>query len=222
MANPDSTFSRIKGGGIRMMNYGSDCGFGCDSCSSDLPELPLKIQTHDHPAYQPNWNTYQPELSKRDRACTQADELVVAPATVANVPAGYVMHRVYTPPYTVIKGIGVNHTPTVDEYGTSNVSLNGLNYSVVANEVDTTTCPPTIGALVPGAVPAAFASITPATSAETIIGVVSPATGGYVTGAKGVMHSYIINTPPTNNPLSGIKAALTLQVNSETFNALIR
>lgn len=226
----DQVFAQIKGGGFGFKGAIAGCsGADCGPCRVTLDTLPRKVQNHDHPSYLPNWASYAPHLSMVDKDCTAVDEVSATPGAMPNVPANYTMYRVYVPPHSILKGLGVTHT-LADDYGTcagapvgsGNNSLDGLEYDVVAYEVDTSTCPPTvIPTPVAAAVPAVFAGIVAATDG-TIVAPVAPATAGYATGDKGLMLSYKITVPPTNNPLSAINATLTIQANIETFHALVR
>jgi len=224
----DLFFNGVKGGGFGFKSNAGPCATGnCGPCSTELEVMPRKVQNHDHPSYLPNWASYAPHVSVNDRDCVAVDE--VPGASFAQVPADYVLRLVYVPAHSILKGIGVTQT-LADDYGmcnsgslgVTNGTLAGLTYAVEAYEVDNSVCPPAVGAAnVADAVPAELASIVAAT-ADTVVAPVSPATGGYVTGANGLMLAIKILTPPTNNPLSQIQATLTLQANIETFHALVR
>lgn len=217
----DTLYSNLKGGGIRSLTYGANCEIDCDSCNTTLPAMPRKVNTHEHPSFVPNWIAYDPSNSDNDFDCVAIDEVIVGAATIAQVPVGYTMHRLWVPPFSVLKSIGITHTKANDPYGSVDTTMDGLAYNVIANLVDVSTCPPTIGAAAPTAVPAAFAGVV-ASTAGTIVAPVLPASGGYVTGAAGILLSMVITVRPTNNGLSGIQGSITMQANIETFNSLIR
>jgi hypothetical protein len=215
----DLIYSNLRGGAVRGVSYSSDCGFDCDACNATLPQMPQKVNTHEHPWAQPNWIAFAPRLNSRDKDCVVVDE--IGTGTVKQVPAGYTMHRLWVPPYSILRSIGIDHKKYADDYGVTDTSFDGMIYDLVANVVDGTTCPPTIGAAVAGAIPAAgFTGIVAATAGR-IIGSVAPASGGYITGANGVLLSFVVSVPPTTG-LSNVKGEITIQANIESFNALIR
>jgi hypothetical protein len=216
----DLIYTNTKGGGIRAVNYSFVAGYLPSQANTALPQMPQKINMHEHPWAQMNWIDYAPAWNQNDKECVAIDEIGAGP--IYQVPVGYVMHRLWVPPYTVLKSIGINHKKEVDPYGVADTSLDGMSYDVIANLVDVTTTPetPVIGALAPTAVPAGFTGIV-ASTAGRMIGQVLPAAGGYETGADGVLLSFQIVTPPTTG-LSNIKGAITIQANMETFNAMIR
>lgn len=215
----DLIYSGLKGGAVRQLNYNASSGIDCDACNSALPTMPEKINVHEVSPSQQNWIAFAPRLNSRDKDCVAVDEL--GTVGVKQVPAGYVLHRIWVPPYSVLKSIGVNNKLFVDDYGTTDTSMNGLIYDVIANLVDNSTSPPTVGAAVTAAaIPAAFTGVVAATAGK-MIAVVAPTTGGYVTGAQGVLISFVVQVPPTEG-LSNVKGEITIQCNVEGFNSLIR
>jgi hypothetical protein len=215
----DLIYSNVKGGGIRQITYSAQCGLDCSACNTSLPQMAEKINTHEHPWAQMDWIAYAPSLNANDKSCVAVDEVGVGP--IKQVPVGYTMHRLWVPPYTILKSIGINHKKHVDEYGVTDTSLAGMVYDVKAHTVDNTVCPRVVGTDVSAAVvPVGFTGIV-ANTAGRILAAVAPATGGYETGANGVLLSFVIVTPPTAG-LSNIKGEITIQANMETFNSLIR
>lgn len=219
----DTVYSNVKGGGVRTVAYSADCALDCSACSAFLPDSPRKVNTHEHPSYQPNWITYDPSNSLLDKECVAADEIIIGQALFPNVPVGYTLHRLVVPAYSILKGLGVTHTLYEDPYGLADNTMDGFVYTIQANKIDTCACPEVIGSTV--ALPADFTTISAAiagNTAGTIIAPVAPTTGGIYTGSKALLLSMVVVTAPTNNGLSQIKGSITIQANIETFNALVR
>ena len=108
----DQVFAQIKGGGFGFKGAVAGCsGAECGPCRVTLDVMPRKVQNHDHPSYLPNWASYAPHVSMIDRDCVAVDEVSASPGAMPNVPANYTMYRVYVPPFSILKSIGVTHTP---------------------------------------------------------------------------------------------------------------
>lgn len=208
-------YTLIKGGSARSAICGNATNALVGQGPSGLTNMPTTVSWHDGPASARLWATMDVAKSYELRTSIAADEIAGV------VPAGYTLYNVFVPPYCAIKGIGVSHFDQVDVYGVEPDSAAGMVYDVTAFEVnrDAVTGANTVGTDVTAAVvPAAFANLV-ASTAGTVIAPVAPTTGGYYTGAKGVLFAFRLDTPPTVG-LSNLKARMTINVNVEHFEAL--
>jgi hypothetical protein len=212
----------VKGGAVRQVRFAEGCNASCSACHATLPNMPLKSSWHDGPGSAVLFSTFEPRNNMTDELCLAADETVIVAGQPNQVPANYLMMRIYVPPYHVLNALGVRNIPDVDPYGITSNTFTGLQYDIQANEVDydAVTCLTTLGADVSAAVVPAVLTNVLGTVETQIIAKVAPATGGYVTGAKGIMLSFKIDTPPASG-LSKMAGRITMQANVETFDALI-
>jgi hypothetical protein len=212
----------IKGGAIRQVRFAEGCNASCSACNATLPRLSRKVSWHDGPGSAVLFSTFEPQNNTDDGLCVAADETVVVVGQPNQVPANYLMMRIQVPPYHSLDALGVINVPYIDEYGITSNAFTGLQYDIQANEADydPVTCTATLGADVSAAaVPAVFSNID-GTVVTPIIAKVAPATGGYMTGAKSLILSIKIDTPPATS-LSKMQGTITLQANVSTFDALV-
>lgn len=241
----------LKAGTPRYQSTGnsSSCG-DCDSstCADKLPlPLPWTMNIHEWPSVRAALSIpFAPVQTSTQRECISKDETVVVgagtPAEFKTVPVGYSFPLAYAPVVSIVEGVSFGATYEVHSRGNEftgafnplsaviDTSMEGLTLSIKAYAVDPCACTEidSVADLVeiPTAVPAALATVDvhalAISCAKGVIGKPSPATGGYVANAHGVLYVATVVTAPTNVPLSKITGAFGLQVNVQTAEATPR